>query len=661
MENQTKQAAMSQADLRSLLRALILAGGASTVAAGVGSILHANKEDREAEKRRNPASDRTAITVNIKKDKFMGELPKPSEIAVARGESTSTEKPVAQLPGSDTSVKALPAPQDVSSLSDKDLASLKKSILRSHEGSPINFFAPKAASCESPKNDPAKAQPKDQAGVKKTGPVATTIKNPSGTPRAEDGRFASTDPSRPSEKVGFDLSHPLDSVGNLIADAMGSAANNSVNKTIIYGGSAAAAIGSAALLSSVVNKIRENRANKDLENSRKDYLKELSGSNEKSAQAGEDVQGSGSLFGGLLGAGLIAPGILTGIIVNKVIENRRKEKKDQKASMNSFPEEPTIFYKTSEDKSCEVSLESILSTIIVKEAAFQAIERFDSWRAMEKSASIWDSGINRFADWYSNMNDTSEADADALEKDPKKLLENVRWLNEMNQMSPEDQQKKLNSLSAAQKAEYAHRIDATKKFYMRKGNTDKTLKYFNDVPEWKKFQDEQMDAFINKKYNAGTPGSTWYNNAFAAIVRWITHTFGLGRDQFANQYQQSMRNFVEDPTTGKGNLYRNSAAAAIRNFGSGPAPRWSPTGIVKRLSNKFGIPLPKDGPLADHQQVASEPQPTAAVPPAQQQVAEVPPVQQPVPAASTVPAAPTAPIPTTPPVFHPMQVPQTNS
>ena len=371
MNTTTEKTAMTNAEANKLLRYLAY----GTVAAGSVAALNAAVSDKTSKAKRIKALDaernKNAIVVNIRKDEFLKDLPTPE----AQAQMTSSA-------GKDSAGAS-------STLTPEEIAAKKKSVMRGNSRK-IDFFA-KAASKQnvqtSDNADNDNSEPKKTEGGEDGGKKEQ--KKQKELPRDFAGRFVS--PTSPlgviqSEKaagaswwdkaVNF-VRHPVDTAEAVGKDAVGGAFKDA---PMVIGGGLAALYLSAK----IVEAINENRARKsqwDADSARERYLKLLQPANEKAAQA--DDAGVSRWAGRLTGASFWVPFALATMISNRIMESRRADREAAKNRTNSYPEEPIILYKTSEDKVLELSPEAALATIMMKTAMIRHVEH------MEKRSQVF--------------------------------------------------------------------------------------------------------------------------------------------------------------------------------------------------------------------------------------------------------------------------------
>lgn len=346
-ESPEKRAASSDERIKYIKAAIV----ASIAAAGIGALVRSEKSRKDRKKSMDAEKSENAIVVPVKRSKFMEGLPTPSELAASRGESDSAQAPV-----------ALPGPSVSDAMGADDIAAIKREILR---GRKVDFFGKRAADKE-----------KDEEG---RGKEVTEEKYDGRTVlRDQTGKFVSpTDPAaveqvKEAQLVGIwdSIAHPIDS-----AERIGKAI---VDKPIMFTAGALGSIYLAKKISDAINSIRRERAKERLDDARQRYVDLLESDNEKVAQEkGTDVR---DLTGTMIGASFFVPLAITALVTNKIIENRRREKAKSKDMSDSYPDEPYILYKVSEDRSMKVSPEAMLTLLSIKRAMIEDAEAEEALR-----------------------------------------------------------------------------------------------------------------------------------------------------------------------------------------------------------------------------------------------------------------------------------------
>lgn len=340
----------------------------STAAAALAAVARSNKAKLDRKKTMDVGTGRNAIVVHIKKKRFMKGLPTPEELAESRGEALAA--PADQPEQIAATASEAPAPAehkelpDIGGMSQKDLAAMKRDLLRSR-GRGVDFFR-KAAS-ESGEGDPAPAQKGKADSSDKEGGKKEKDREERVLFRDQEGKFVSpTDPvavaqaqaEKSAEITGFGdlIFHPLDSAATMWNAAKGA--------PVMATASILGSIWIAAKIGDAINKQRRKKSEEMLETARQEYVDKMQ--DEKVAQAngqGTDVR---DVAGKVMGSAFVVPMALAAIVTNKIIENRKIDKKKKKEMEDSYPDDPVVLYKTSEDKTIEISPESAIALIAVQ-------------------------------------------------------------------------------------------------------------------------------------------------------------------------------------------------------------------------------------------------------------------------------------------------------
>lgn len=363
--------AMSHDEKMKYLKASIIA---AVGAAGIGAFARAKSARKRREKALDVSKSKNAIIVDVKKKTFLDGLPTPQELAESRGE-------LAQMPSDAVhDVQAeLPAPPG-EGLSEKEIEDRKKEILR---GRKVDFFSKRAKDGdEGGEKEDSREDEKDD-GKKK---ISEEEYDGRTILRDQTGKFVSpTDPVavQQAEKdagvKGFSdiFLHPIDSAERVVDAAKG--------HPVVFTAGALGSMYIAAKLSNAIGEIRKRRAKKRLDEARDKYV-ELLEDPESEKVADADIR---DLTGAAIGASFIVPLALTALVTNRIIENRRKEKEKRKEVSDSYPDDPYVLYKVSEDRSMKVSPEAMLTLLSIKRAMIEDAEAEEALRlsgACEKTA-----------------------------------------------------------------------------------------------------------------------------------------------------------------------------------------------------------------------------------------------------------------------------------
>lgn len=377
-----EKTAVSKSERDKIIKAVILG---SVATAGVGALARSIQSRKERRKANNIERNKNVIVVPVSKSKFMEDLPTPEELAASRGETAEVAKPLLPKP---KETLTLPAPAEQKPVSETatvdDIAAKKREILKSRAGK-FNFFGTKRASDSKPEKDEDKGN--DVKGRDPSDESDKTERD-KGDSKKDEGRVLLRDQSgkfvSPTDPVGVAQAEKVASVSDLLPDTSFSDwlswAGNSVihpirtideilsaakDKPVAYTAGAVGSIYLAAKISDAINKRRRKRSEERLEDARNEYVRLIDGGNEKAAESPNNI------IGGALGTAFFVPMAITALVTNRIIENRRAEKKREKQMSDSYPDEPIILYKTSEDKEIEMSPESALALLSFKRSIMQ--------------------------------------------------------------------------------------------------------------------------------------------------------------------------------------------------------------------------------------------------------------------------------------------------
>ena len=535
---------------KELLAKYLKAGlGAGVLASGLG--LAASRMKAKKEHSSLKLEDlKNAITVDIRKDKFMEGLPTPEEFAASKGNATATGTVQTQM-------------------SPEEIAAKKKEIIRN--GRKVDFFGLRKAAA--PKSEVRKTLEKavgaeggDDSG-KKDG------KGASEQPRDAGGRFVS--PTSPiaafkDEKSAQDSSQGYDwlgSIANLFAHPVKTGKgiwDSATGRPIAMAAGGVGALYLSAMIVDKVNEMRAKSSKRSANAARQEYVKLLQGSgsqSEKSAAPNQpaysDQRNPFSAAGTLLGASFVVPAVLSAIITNKIMERRRDKDKKAKSMSSSFPEEPIIMYKTSEDKEFQIKPETAFALIMLKQAMA------DMSDSMEKSAS----GIERLKTMFPSA-------ANAVGKITDKATDGMYDAATNSIIGALGDKKNSGLVLNLAKAYQSGNVSDARKHMLSLGsqvpasasfaalNKDKVMRriasdprtsdiltgYINDDSnaDWKAWRE---DITAKKLGNYFRKGSMLFN-----LLQWITNNFGIGK-YFADKA-------VKDKLSAMGGQNQQAAAAA---------------------------------------------------------------------------------------------------
>ena len=516
-------------------------------AAGIGALIRSIKAKKERKKTMDFASSKDAIVIPVNKGLFLEGLPTPEEHKRMFGDSNAK------------------AEVNLDSMSDKDLASAKREILK---GRKFDFFG-KAASDVSESHD----EPDGSSNEKKDEDVAVSEEKIDGRVvfRGQDGKFVSkTDPVavqvvEKDAKVDSWLQpvlHPID----FLMDAGRSSFGKPLSMTLGVVGSFLL----AEKISDAINERRREQAKARLDQSREKYVKILEdGDDNTEKQASEDGYSSGDWVGEhLIGPAFLVPLALTALVTNKIIENRKDEKKKKKEISNSYPDEPIILYQTYDGKNMKIAADTALMAIMVKRALIEDAERYEY--GFTKSAQFFSiatpvntgsSGAGKYSD--EEMKKAVDYALKVLlnSRNSGKLLDvikrtgsggNVDFSKEFKDMMPEEDKGIFFSNIPKNFEEIAKTPEFRNRLAGSGGLIDSLIGRFETDPEWRKYKDETVENGITDKIDKdwGFKKGGLLNN----IIAWFMKLFGLGgsdfNDQFRNRFSDAINNAMDNSSSG---------------------------------------------------------------------------------------------------------------
>ena len=534
---------------------------AGIATAGVGAVAREIKSRKERRKSNDIENNKNVIVVPVKKSKFMEGLPTPEELSAARGEKTKSDTPLLSEP---KAVPLLPAPDGQGSgnnaeLSADDLAAKKREILKSRARS-VDFFG-KRASDQKAKEDEDKGKDGDKSDLSDATEDRSDGSDHDDS-KKEDGRILLRDQSgkfvSPTNPVGVvqvekvaDFSEWLSWAGNTIAhpiDTIGKIVNAAKDRPVAYTAGAVGSIYLAAKISDAINKRRRAKAKERLEDAREEYVSLIDGDNEKTAQ---DPNG---MIGTAIGTAFFVPMAITALVTNRIIENRKAEKKRAKQMSDSYPDEPIILYKTSEDKEFEIMPETALALMLIKKAMIEDAERLDVGCGTEKRAIFG---------WNSATEEDAVNTAIDVFNDPKnhKLVLDLAQAYADNDRSKIDAAYKALSQNAYVKDKFSKwwtgqsKIISSPEFRSRLVNSSKfqdALAYkMNNDKDFIGIRDGMIDDYLGRTFTKG--------GILHTILSWIAKHTGIG-SYYVNK---AMRNGMSGLANG------NVGGSATQGSGTG--------------------------------------------------------------------------------------------
>lgn len=593
---------------------------AAIAAAGIGAVardMHSKKKRREIN---DATQSKNAIVVDVKKSKFMEGLPTPDELAESRGESAAQAKAPAQIEAPAEKPVANPAENAVPG---GDIAAMKREILK-NKGRKVDFFR-KAAETASVKVEEKKPVQEDEKGEEKK-EEKKEEKSESGRLlfRGSDGKFVSpTDPLAIAD-VEKDAEYDwMKGVVNTVAhpiDTLGVMWNAAKDKPVEYTVGAVGTIWLATLISDAINKARREKSKKTLDDARDEYVSILEGGgNEKTAQ--DDPRAAA---GAILGAAFIAPAAIGAIITNKIIENRRAAKKKEEDMSDSYPDDPIIMYKTSEDKEMQITPETALFGFLVKRAMILSAEADEANMVKAAQANGQPSGGTPKG-WWSRVWDTGKAAAGAAMDGPMDVDEAYGEFMPLLE-NPDNNEHLLNYVkSVVDPDAYALKPGQAEEMFenMTKGMDQRkkmrlgmTLKHpvlgpqlkskiktsermqqlmmdratsDNYADTWGKFKEDRVNHYLNKEL--GLKNGGWLQSLFAWIINHTGLANYFARNKITSQFdnwraaaknQMAGRNMQQGKTQSP--AATGNAGTPPSQGGAAPETRWE---RFKRMNREF--------------------------------------------------------------------------
>lgn len=552
--NLEKLAEMTPEERAAVIKYLKAGLGAGVLASGIGLAASRAKSIKDRQSK-SPEKSRNAIIVDINKDNFLKDLPTPA----AQAEMVGKRAMPAIVGGSD----------DKPQMTEEEIAAAKKEILR--RGRKMDFFGIQKAA--EPKTEVRQVVEKPVGEDKGNADSDKKDDSKPTPPRDAEGRFVS--PTSPiaafqSEKDAafkFDFSkwlmHPWDSTVDAAKD-VGERMWNSAKVHPL--GIAAGGLGAIYLSAMIVDKVNEMRAKaskRSANESRKEYIRLLQGGSpddgaEKSAQDGKP--GVPEWTGATVGAAVVLPFIVSHMITNKIMENRKEKEKKLKSMANSYPEDPIILYKTSEEKEIKLNPDAAFAMIMLKQAMVDAAGGF------EKSADVLGAlktmfpgaakAIGNVVDGASDKMYGSAADSIAkavADKNNSGLVLDLAKAYQSGNVT--DMNSHMMSLIGKVDPKMIPATGAAsalnpKKLMRRvaghQGIQDALAGYISDDSNaaWKAWRDDMISKKLGRYFRKGSP---IYN-----ITQWMANNLGIGKFLARNAIQNKLmamsgKNKVQNP------------------------------------------------------------------------------------------------------------------
>ena len=619
--------ATSNEDLKKIIMAAVL-GGAG--AAGIGALVRDANARKNRKKLKDIAGSRNAIIVSVKKQKFMEGLPTPDELSAMRGENVAGEDK-GLLPDKHTvSMLTGPGSQDASSMSQEEIDARKKDILRSRSRG-LNFF--KRGADESKNDDASEGKGKDNSvdgdsAKSDSEEKEDGDKKPRIVLRNQKGEFVSpTDPVgvvqvQKIAQDGYDWSSGVANAVFHPFDTMKKVWDAATDKPVALTAGMVGSLYIAAQIADAINERRRSKSKKRLDEARERYVDLLQRSNGEKTAEDKDITVPAGMA---IGSAFFIPMALTALVTNKIIENRKAEKKKLKERSDSYPDEPIILYKTSEDKEIELEPETALALILVKKAMIEDVERLEAERGLAKRAgfwSPWDAAKTIYhtgKDLATSYNSATQGDAVntaiGIFNDPKNHglmldLTKAYASNDPNQINDAYRNLEANVYvpnkwktwwTGQDKIIKSPEFRAT---LAQNGRFQDALAYnMNNDPDFKKVRDSMIDDYL---------GLTFDKNGFLhKILSWIAKNTGIG-SYFVNKSMRERHNNMaqhQQETVNNQAANQNNSnvqpAAAQTTAPDVSTPFSSPEGEMKWLDAVSGMGTPAKS--TGTQPTASEP------------------------------------------------------
>lgn len=512
--------------------------GGATVLAGIGISARNSKAKRKKEVDVRKDDMAGSIVVPISKEKFMEGLPTPDEFSQQYSKSSPSSADGVQLAAGG------------------DVDALKRSLLRS-SGRKLDFFGKAAEGSDAPA-----AVDDDSEGSADEGEVANDSdadgEGSESTPkllRNEKGQFMSPhDPAAVEKVANGDMGSWTDIFTDPV-NTFESMWDSGTRKPIVATAGTIASVYIAKKIIDAVNAHREATAKKDLDSARDEYVAMMHGVKPNDQEKSAQVETKGGFLANaapfLLGAAIVAPGTLGAIIVNRVLENRKVEKKRKKEEANSFPDEPTVLYRTFSGEKIAVAPETALCAILVKQAMIEEMDMLET-RPFVKSAAglgfkgkMLQAGKNAL-EWIGDKSSAANrtmTDALNLEKlkatfGPDGKPTDATW----DFIASDDMDNSLFRLISSAKGggggggmqELAKYIgmDAAKEIAGSPRLQDIIVGKFGDskyADSWGKWRDQRINDWMTEKFGNGMWGD---------IVKWLAKVTGIGNRMFEGKFRE---------------------------------------------------------------------------------------------------------------------------
>lgn len=512
---------MTDLEKMKYLRASILA---AVGAAAVGAVARGRKAKKDREKAMDVASSSNAIVVPISKKKFLEGLKTPEEQRAefeGKRKIESDEKPQLAAPTTD-----LTAPVDV--------ASMKKDILKRRK---FDFFG-KRASVKTAQHD--EKNDGESGDDKKTEVVSEEKIDGRVVLRGQDGKFVS-----PTDPVAV---QNAEKSAGIIDDFKRGLKEHPVALT-------AGAIGSvmlAAKISDMINERRREKAKSRLDDARERYVALLEGGDGNEKVANDKSDSLSNLGGRVVGTAFLVPLALTAMVTNKIIENRKAEKKRRSEMSDSYPQDPTILYRTYDGDTLKIAADTALMAIMVKRAMIEDAERAQS--AFVKSAGPNANNYQMPTSGYSDedYNNAIRTATDYVGNDDN-ADEALKMIDAYKNGKEYDARpwyaKMLGAGQIYKDPEFKRRLA------QNAGFQDALVRQFGRNKKFIDYKNRQIDDYFSNKWKLQKGG------LLHAIMSWLAKNLGFGDWMF----NRELKNRLADAGTAKQKVQSDDSVAGNPN------------------------------------------------------------------------------------------------
>lgn len=550
----TEKKAMSSGERAKLIKSVV---AAAALSAGTGAALKA-LGDRKRVKRLDVENSRNAIVVPIKKSKFLEGLPTPEALAASRVGETGQQ---AKIPMADGS-SLLEAPQNDA----VDVDAVKRDILK-ERARKIDFFGKRASEDVDEKKDSGKEREDSDRGesddksdvVRNDGEKydSDSDKGERVVLRDQSGRFVS-----PNDPVAVAECEKSAGIWDLVSGAAKTVVSPVESFNVAMGAAtdkpvwlAAGTIGSiylAKLIADEVNSIRKRKAQERVENGRDEYVSLLQ-SPEKSASVKEAKSGDiRAQAGTIMGTAFFVPMALAALVTNRVIENRRAERKAQSEKSRQYPDEPVILYKTSSDRTIEISPETALAAIAVKRGMILASEGFCGEEKTAASDNEKSAGLSLFYGPDIGIDDARDKVVTMMERPENNqyLLQAVKAMQSGDSAGVDAAFKGMSNGEDEfdMKRIYGHILkDPAKKRQLM--DSVKTSKRVQDLIVSRFQDDKYADSFgkyRNELVNSKLGETFKKDSMLYRIISWIAENLGLGKYMAKGYLNRQFKGWGDD-------------------------------------------------------------------------------------------------------------------